>query len=45
MRTAPRRNHASRPWPWHLICGALVLLSLAEAYVILELVRYIAIMP
>jgi hypothetical protein len=45
VKTAPRRNHASRPWPWHLICAALALLAFAEAFVILELLRYIAIAP
>ena len=30
---------------WQMICAALALLALAEAFVILELLRYIAIMP
>jgi hypothetical protein len=45
MKIAPRRQHARRPFPWPLVTALLGFLVFAEAFGILELLRYIAIMP
>ena len=43
VKIAPRRNHARRPFPWHLVSIGLALVAVAELAVIIELLRYIAI--
>lgn len=47
MKISPRRNHAHRERPllWPAVAGVLTAISIAEALVILELLRYIAITP
>lgn len=47
MKIAPRRNHAhkDRPLFWPAVAGLLTAISIGEALVILELLRYIAIRP